>query len=72
MSTAGNAYCPECYCYGIGVHYAGCSRLERGWSVPIGWLCQKCGASYGPAQTECYRCNNSLTMQPAAAQEREP
>ena len=31
------------------------------WGLPSqsGWVCPKCGAVYGPSQTECYRCNTN-------------
>jgi hypothetical protein len=33
-----------------------------------GWVCIKCGSSYGPAITECYRCNAPpVVSQPTTA-----
>jgi hypothetical protein len=38
-----------------------------------GWVCIKCGSSYGPAIIECYRCNappvvsGTFTGQPTTA-----
>jgi len=28
----------------------------------LGWSCPRCGSIYGPAQTECYRCNPPLKV----------
>ena len=33
---------------------------------PSGWVCQKCGRSYGPMMPECAPCNSAVAAQQAS------